>query len=168
MFLFRRPTYFQNMNHHGQSCLFLLISISATLHASSEIESKNDVTSLIFDIMQNLAHFENAACHVLASEDMKYHKLASQRLEDIKLGLSIFDSATVPGISLSASGRLCHHLIMQFDSFKNVNDFLDKHFHKIRCMSNIPVSRQKIIMLIYFEEERCKANFHCWEQIRCH
>ena len=119
------------MNHVGQSSLFLLISISATLHASSEIESKNVVTSLIFDIMQNLAHFENAACHVLASEDMNYYKLPSQ-LEDKNLVLSIFDSATLSGISLSESGRSCPHLIMQFGSFQNMNEFLDNHYDNIR------------------------------------
>ena len=132
MFLFRGPIYFQNMNHLGQSSLFLLISTSATLHASSEIESTNNVTSLIFDIMQNLAHFENAACHVLASEDMNYYKLPSQHLEDKNLVLSIFDSATLSGISLSESGRSCPHLIMQFGSFQNMNEFLDNHYDNIR------------------------------------
>ena len=132
------------MNHLGQISLCLVVSISATLHASSEREG-NNVTSLIFDIMKNLAHFENAACHVLASEDMKYHKLPSQHLEDKNLVLSIFDSSTVSGISLSESGRSCPHLIMQFGSLQNMNEFLDNHYDNIRCLSNNPVGRQKII-----------------------
>ena len=139
MFLFRRPKYFQNMNRLGQSSMFLLVSIFATLHASSESESKNVVTSLIFDIMQNLAHFENAACHVLASEDTDYYNLPSLHLEDKNLVLSIFDSATLSGISLSESGRSCPYLIMQFGSFQNMNEFLDNHYDNIRCLSNIPV-----------------------------
>ena len=139
------PNILQNMNHHGQRTLFLLVSIAATVHASSEIDSKNVVTSLIFDIMKNIAHFENAACHVLASEDMKYHKLPSQHLEDKNLVLSIFDSATLSGISLSESGRSCPHLIMQFGSLQNMNEFLDNHYDNIRCLSNNPVGRQKII-----------------------
>ena len=118
--------------------MFLLVATAVTLHASSDIESKNSINSLISYIMHNLARFEDARCLVLVFENMNYDNLPREQLENTNLVFLIYDSVTVSGIALKESGRSCNHLMMKFGCLITAFEFLDNHYDNLRYNSNIP------------------------------
>ena len=94
--------------------------------------------------MEHLAQLENAQSVTLISQrKVELADSFEEHLAKNNVALTLFDSANIPGVSLTQSREFCPHLIMSFGSLQNAVEFLDTYKGYLRFQKNYPRLRSK-------------------------